>query len=180
MQFDPSKGTPISSPASVSLKRTLTYNATASARKLPRVDKAETPMTSSSSSSRAASRSPAVFSPDFQMPTPSSSSSHMSSNSRLKTGSPVRQAARAAPPVFKGHKRKGVAPFKARVFDGPMHDINYITTQFNHQYPHVSPLKPVHELNPKSSLANFETTAFGTMPKYEAVEGLVNGQKVWR
>lgn len=180
MQFDPSKGTPLSSPTSVSLKRSFAQPATANARKMPRFDKTETPITSSPSSSRAASRGTSVFSPEFQMPTPSTSSSYLSSNSRLKNGSPVHRATRAAPPVFRGGKSKSGVPFRAHVFDGPMHDMDYIVTQFNQQYPHTSPLKQVHELNPKSALANFETTAFGTMPKYEAVEGLMKGKRLWR
>jgi len=172
MHFDPSKGTPLSSSASVSLKRSLAQQATANARKIPRTEKAQAPATSSLSSSRRGS--PPVFSPEFQMPTPSSSSSpNLSSNSSNFHRSLGKRAKRATPPAFKGTG-------KGNVLDGPMRDMNHIVMEFNQQHPDASELKPVHSLNPKSAVANFETIVFGTLPHYDSVEGLVNGRKIWR
>jgi hypothetical protein len=186
MQFDPSKGTPLSPSASTSLKRSLAQQATASARKAPRIEGTEALASSTSSSKRATGRdSSSVFSPEFQMPTPSSStSSQLTSSSWSRGGSFGQRATRAPPPVFKVAKGKGrgkgsTVP-KATVFEGPLHDRNYVVMQFDQEYSGVPPLKPVHAQNPKSTLSNWLQNENGTLPQYEFVEGFMDGRKIWR
>jgi hypothetical protein len=58
--------------------------------------------------------------------------------------------------------------------EGPKRDQAYIKTLSQHK------IKPSHEDNPKSPLANFCTHVNGSMPHYEATEGLVDGRKVIR
>jgi hypothetical protein len=181
MQFDPSKGTPLSSSASTSLKRSLAQQSTASARKTPRVEGTETPASLYSSSSR---RGSSVFSPEFEMPTPSSSASQLSSNSMSRGGSLGQRTTRAVPAAFKGTKNKGRSKSNAgprtTVFEGPLHDRNYIIAQYDQEYSDIAPPKPIHVQNPKSSLSNFQHTVFGTLPQYDFAEGSVKGREIWR
>jgi hypothetical protein len=167
MQFDPSKRTPPS--ASTSLKRSLAQHTTAGSRKAPRVVGTEGVAGRSSSS---------VFSPEFEMP--SSSSSQLNSNSWTKGGSSGQRTTRAAPPAFKGAKNKArVKGFRATVLDGPLHDRNHIVTQYDREYS-VPPLKSDRAENPKSVLANWHSALYGTAPNYEFAPGSLNGQKIFR
>jgi hypothetical protein len=180
MQFDPSKGTPLSSSASTSLKRSLSQPATASARKAPRIEKNEALSSTFSSGRGAGLGSSSVFSPEFQMPTPSSSSSQLNSSS--KSGSSGQRATRAAPPVFKGTKSKGRGKSNAKlaVLEGPLRDRDYIVTQYGRNYPGGTTLKAMHTQNPKSSLSNWVLAAYGTQPQYQFSEGLIDGRQILR
>jgi len=186
MQFDPSKGTPLSPPASLSLKRSLAQQVATSARKAPRIEGTGAPASSPSSSKGAtARRSSSVFSPEFEMPTPSSSdSAQLISNSRSRGGSFGQRATRTIPPAFKAAKSKGRGKRStesgATELDGPLHDKNYILMQYDQKYPGITPLKPIHSQNPKSILSNWYQNAQGTQPQYECLESVVNGRHIWR
>lgn len=173
MHFDPSKGTGLPSGPSSTLKRTLAQQATA--HKIPRVDGAQSPARSSST----------VFSPDFEMPGSSSTSSSRGNlNVSSSKGAYFGRATRAAPPAFRGGKNKGKGqshPSKSRTFfEGPLHDKSHIESHFAQNYPNASIPKAVHLDNPKSSASNFQNTVCGTLPSYECKEGLLNGRPNWR
>lgn len=173
MHFDPSKGTALPSAPSSTLKRTLSQQATA--RKIPRVDGAQSPARSSST----------VFSPDFNMPGSSStSSSRGNSNASSSRGAYFGRATRAAPPAFQAGKRKGKGKShsskSSTIFDGPLHDKSHVESHFAQTYPNASTPKSVHLDNPKSSVSNFQHTVCGTLPNYECKEGLLNGRLIWR
>ena len=184
MQFDPSKGTQLSSSPSTALKRSLAQQATASARKAPRIEGTETSASASASSvSRATSGGfPPVFSPEFEMPTPSSSSSHLSSNSWSRGGSSGQRATRKEPPAFQGAKSKAkrnVRP-RATVFEGPLHDGDCIVAQYNRQYSGTPSPKPADVQHPKSALFNWHQKVRAAPPQFEYAEGLMDGQQMWR
>ena len=181
MQFDPSKGTPLSSSASTSLKRSLSQPATASARKAPRIETNE--ILGSTLSSRRGARlgSSSVFAPEFQMPTPSSSSQLISNSKGASSG---QRATRAAPPVFKGAigkgKGKGKSNAKLAVLEGPLRNKDYIVMQYGRDNPSGTTLKTMHAQNPKSSLSNWVKAAYGTQPLYQFAEGLIDGRQILR
>ena len=183
MQFDPSKGTPLSSSASTSLKRSLSQPATASARKAPRIEKNEALSSTFSSGRGAGLGSSSVFAPEFQMPTPSSSSSSQL-NSNSKGGSSGQRATRAAPPVFKGAISKGKGKSKSdaklAVLEGPLRNKDYIVTQYGRDYPSGTPLKTIHAQNPKPSLSNWVHAAYGAQPQYQFAGGLIDGRQILR
>lgn len=184
MHFDPSQGSSLTASTST-LKRTLAQQATATARKIPRVDGADSPASSSSSTSKTNGRgSSTVFSPEFQMPTPSSSTSgQMNSGASWSRGGNFGRANRAAPPAFRGGKGKGKGKgpsSKATVFEVPVRDKVQIEKQFHQDHPGSTLPKSVHLENPKSALSNFENTVYGTLPKYESIEGVINGKHNWR
>jgi len=186
MQFDPSKGTPPSPSASLSLKRSFAQQVAPRVRKAPRIETAEASTSSPSSSKGAVGRcSSSVFSPEFEMPTsPSSDSSPLISNSRSRGGSFGPRATHTIPPAFKAAKSKGRGKRStesgAIELEGPLRDKNYIHMQYDQTYPGITPLKHIHAQNPKSTLSNWYINAQGTLPQYECLGGVLNGRHIWR
>jgi hypothetical protein len=183
MHFDPSNGTPLLPSVSLSLKRSLTQQATATARKAPRFERTEA--SASSPSSSTGRRSSLVFSPEFEMPTPSSSdSSQLISNSRSGGGSFSQRATRTKPPSFKAAKSKGSGKRNtksgATELEGPLHDKDYIIMQYDRKYPGMIPPKPHLVQNPKSSLSNWYQNVEETTPQYECLENVMDGRDIWR
>lgn len=178
MQFDPLRGSQLSSSSS-SLKRTLAQQATA--RKIPRIEGTENSPSAFSSTNRVTTQgSSSVFSPEFKMPT--SSSSHINSTTKGRGGSFSRPV-RAAPPAFGGSKSKGrgkSSGSRLPVLEGPFHDSDHITAHHEQEYPNLKSLRPIDIQNPKSALSNFQNNAFGTLPQYKFVEGVLNGRHIWR
>lgn len=174
MQFDPSQG---SLASSNNLKRTFAQQATA--RKVPKIEGAQTPTSSSRGTT-------SIFSPEFVMPNPPpppSSSSHVGSRSK---GSSFGRSSRAPPPSFKGGRGKGkssvsLALSRLPLLEGPVHAEQDIEAQFADNYPGAPLPKPVLVSNPKGSLSNWMSNAYNKLPTYESKEGrLEDGRIVWR
>lgn len=140
--------------ASSAAKRALSQpSAAPSSSKLPRLT--DTPSVSLSRPfSLSDNNSPF---PVFRMP--SSSRSHRAAPSRNK------QPARAS----RGHK--------AVVHPGPKHDEQYIVQQFSNP---ATPLLAKHLVAPKSSVNNLGAMVLGAVPKYNSVQGSLDGRQVWR
>ncbi|KAG6911959.1 hypothetical protein DXG01_000207 [Tephrocybe rancida] len=178
MQFDPLKNTfpPL---VSQSTKRPLSQQSAAQLKpqpsKFPRVDTHNTPSSFSQSrqvmSAKGSSKS---SSPAFPP---------MSSTSSARTGGfrgsrPHPTAPSSSRPT---KKRAGAKSSSLKVLDGPIHDEALLQRTLR-----TSPLKPIHETTPKSSLGNVAQVACDKMPTYQSVEGVVLNETtsrtttVWR
>jgi hypothetical protein len=136
--------------------------------KVPKIQRAQSP----SSSFHAGSATPPTFPPSFEMPTPRSQATRGGSRS-LRTG------ASSAPGSRSSSKTKGKKPAKTplsrRLFDGPLHDQDYIIKNYKKDI--SPPLKETHEENPKSPVSNFIAQASERLPEFSVEQGFIGEGK---
>ncbi|KAJ7181662.1 P-loop containing nucleoside triphosphate hydrolase protein [Mycena crocata] len=146
--------------ASSAIKRS--FAPTPSSSKLPRL--ADSPSVSFSKASNTRTLNPYLFDatsttpPTFNMP--SSSRSSRGSRSRNNSNQPMKSRGPRLPPL-----------------EGPLHNKDHITRLYSN--PHA-PISSKHTDAPKSSVNNFAALVFGATPKYESVNGNLDGRQIWR